>query len=236
MTEDDQVFVSVCNLLDTNKINFWVCHGTLLGIIRESRLLPWDHDIDFAVWDHETSKSEIVEIFLKNGFKQEFVFGDLDCLHFYGVDKKVDISFYKIYEDIASIKWSAPPTNFLAKTYVHFVQTMWETSFSGIELSKNKIKRFFHIIFLSFSFFIGVLLTKNMKNKLYNHSTGFLNYTGYSYNMDLMIFKKITFNGVFFQIPENSEKCMELTYGADWGVPKKNYIWYEEASNLKDSY
>ena len=57
MGVDDFVFKDVCDLLRKNRINFWICHGTLLGIIRENRLLPWDHDIDFAVWDHETDKN-----------------------------------------------------------------------------------------------------------------------------------------------------------------------------------
>jgi hypothetical protein len=235
MTEDDKVFTNVCRLLSQNKINFWICHGTLLGIIRENRLLPWDHDIDFAVWDTETSKDKIIEIFSNNGFKQEHVFGDLDCLHFYGVDKKVDISFYKVYDNIASIKWAAPPNSFLAKVYVYFVQTIWEESFVNIELSKNIIKKIFHFIFIVLSFIIGTLLSKKIKNKLYNHAFQFLNYTGYSYPLNLMVFKEIWFNEVLIKVPNNSTRCLELTYGENWKTPKKNYIWYEEATNLRDS-
>ena len=51
MNKDDRALEEVSSLLKNNNINFWVCHGTLLGIIRENRLLPWDKDIDLAVWD-----------------------------------------------------------------------------------------------------------------------------------------------------------------------------------------
>ena len=63
-TDDDNILREICSLLGKNKINYWVCHGTLLGIIRENRLLPWDHDIDIAVWKDEVSKKEIIDIMI----------------------------------------------------------------------------------------------------------------------------------------------------------------------------
>ena len=60
-TQDDNIFKEVVKILNDNKINYWICHGTLLGIVRENRLLPWDHDIDFAIWDDEYSSSHIAK-------------------------------------------------------------------------------------------------------------------------------------------------------------------------------
>ncbi len=39
----------VCRILDENRIPYIVDLGTLLGIIREGRLLPWDNDVDLTV-------------------------------------------------------------------------------------------------------------------------------------------------------------------------------------------
>lgn len=39
----------VKDILDKNNIEFWVDSGTLLGIVREKRLLPWDNDVDLSV-------------------------------------------------------------------------------------------------------------------------------------------------------------------------------------------
>ena len=39
----------ICKILDDNEIPYIVDNGTLLGIIRENRLLPWDNDVDIAV-------------------------------------------------------------------------------------------------------------------------------------------------------------------------------------------
>ena len=60
--KDDAIFKIAIEILTDNNINYWICHGTLLGIIRENRLLPWDNDIDFAVWDDEHSKEKILKI------------------------------------------------------------------------------------------------------------------------------------------------------------------------------
>tara|TARA_Y100001970_G_C14171265_1_gene824312 strand:- start:729 stop:977 length:249 start_codon:yes stop_codon:yes gene_type:complete len=59
----DPNFVQAVKLFDKNKISYWVCHGSLLGLIRDGNLIPWDHDIDFAVWSSDYKK-KILLIFL----------------------------------------------------------------------------------------------------------------------------------------------------------------------------
>ena len=59
----------VVDILNIHKISYWVTDGTLLGIVREDRILPWDSDIDIAVWKSEVSMLEVLEIFTKNGFE-----------------------------------------------------------------------------------------------------------------------------------------------------------------------
>jgi len=39
----------VCRILDDSRIPYSLDAGTLLGIIRENRLLPWDTDMDLAI-------------------------------------------------------------------------------------------------------------------------------------------------------------------------------------------
>ena len=116
--KDDAVFKIAVKILTDNNINYWVCHGTLLGIIRENRLLPWDHDIDFAVWDYEHSKEEILKIFAEDvRFKRETVPEEINSLHFSAVDKRVDINFYSRDVDKAFIKWVTIPDDIFIKFY-----------------------------------------------------------------------------------------------------------------------
>ena len=53
-------FLETINILNNNKIQYWLCHGTLLGIIRDNELIPWDHDIDIAVWDSNNLKDKFL--------------------------------------------------------------------------------------------------------------------------------------------------------------------------------
>jgi len=231
MNLDDNVFKDVCNLLNKNRINFWICHGTLLGIIRENRLLPWDHDMDFAVWDHETSKDHIVNIMLSHGYQQQVITADMDCLHFYGEEKKIDISFYKVKKNIASITWAIPPTDIFGRSILFISNNLSKNNYeisSKHNISKKKIINIIKLFFL----LLGHTIPKKMKTKLNSIAMKKMTYTGYSYPMEIMKFKNIDFSGIKIPVPFDSEVCLEHTYGKDWKIPKQNYIWYEEADNL----
>jgi phosphorylcholine metabolism protein LicD len=40
---------TISQALSDEGISWWIDHGTLLGIVREDRLLPWDPDIDLSI-------------------------------------------------------------------------------------------------------------------------------------------------------------------------------------------
>ena len=45
-----------CQLLDQHHIPYVLEGGTLLGIVRENRLLPWDNDVDITVTEDQLDK------------------------------------------------------------------------------------------------------------------------------------------------------------------------------------
>lgn len=47
---------NICRILDENDIPYVVENGTLLGIIRENRLLPWDNDVDISITEQYLDK------------------------------------------------------------------------------------------------------------------------------------------------------------------------------------
>ena len=46
----------IITCLDNNNVNYWLEGGTLLGVVRENRLLPWDNDMDISVKETEYEK------------------------------------------------------------------------------------------------------------------------------------------------------------------------------------
>jgi hypothetical protein len=229
---DDNNFINVCTLLDKHKINYWICHGTLLGIVREQRLLPWDHDIDFAVWAHENEKEYIKKIMTSDGYVQELMSVDMDCLHFYGEGKKIDISFYKVNDGIASVKWASPPGSRVKKLAVFFLTNVIDgsQSVSGV---RNPVKR----AVLMFAKLLGGIVrnfsTVKMKENLVTITRKMMVYTGYSYPIELLEIARVNYKGYNIPIPLESDDCLEMTYGKEWKTPNKNYIWYQEAENLR---
>ena len=92
----DKNFLLSLKLLEDNSVNYWLCHGTLLGIIRDGKLIEWDHDIDFAVWHNEIDKKKLKEIFLNNGFDLMSDGEGYDFITFSrGGNKRVDINLYR---------------------------------------------------------------------------------------------------------------------------------------------
>lgn len=44
-----QLLFDVCALLDQHDISYHLEGGTLLGIVRDKKLIPWDHDLDISI-------------------------------------------------------------------------------------------------------------------------------------------------------------------------------------------
>ena len=119
----DKNFEKVVNILNKEKIFYWIGQGSLLGIIRDNKLIEWDHDIDFCLWSHENVKSNFIKLLEDKGFeyRRDLGFGEkYDQMSF---DKKggrrVDLNFYQIGktengEEIAFTKWGYP-RNFLMR-------------------------------------------------------------------------------------------------------------------------
>jgi hypothetical protein len=54
-----QALLSLCAILNTTDIRYYVDAGTLLGIVRDQALIPWDDDLDIAVHADDLSQLAI---------------------------------------------------------------------------------------------------------------------------------------------------------------------------------
>lgn len=60
----------VTDLLDINNIEYWLEGGTLLGVIRENRLLPWDNDLDISIKEKDANK--LIHVVKKLNYRVRF--------------------------------------------------------------------------------------------------------------------------------------------------------------------
>lgn len=220
----DSNFTSLIQILNNHNISYWLCHGTLLGVIRDKKLIEWDHDIDIALWKGQISKASIIKIMEENHFTLRQGFGVKDDI--ISFDKKggriVDINFYEIIrfnegqKDIAYVKWFIPKNNFMKLI----------DALSDSVKYEGKFRKFINLtsIFQGIFIFLKSVL---IKLKL------FYKEIGYSEPVSLLKnIKKIEFNGLQVNVPVESEKYLKYLYGKEWKIPKKNYIWYKDSNAL----
>lgn len=56
LREAESLLKEIAIILENQHITYWIEGGTLLGIHREQRLLPWDNDLDISMMDDQLSK------------------------------------------------------------------------------------------------------------------------------------------------------------------------------------
>lgn len=208
----------VISLLNKNNINYWLCHGTLLGLVREGYLLPWDHDIDFACWKNDELRSVIIKIMTEHGYKLDHDGDGYDFLIFKGDGKRtIDFNFY--HDNGSGLAYS---NWFISRNKIAGFILGIEHNMKRIE-PKSKVLKFTYnfFIFKPYSFIVRFLKSKNLLYKSAGYSTP-LEY--------LSEFKMLNIDGVDLVIPQRYENILEFLYGEDWRVPKKNYDWVNDSS------
>lgn len=70
LKEAEGLLKSVTSIFEIHKVKYWLEGGTLLGIRRENRLLPWDNDLDISLLYSEVSKLEpLIKDLKKKGYR-----------------------------------------------------------------------------------------------------------------------------------------------------------------------
>jgi phosphorylcholine metabolism protein LicD len=52
----EQMLKDVTDIFDKHGVRYWLDFGTLLGIVREGRILPWDDDMDISIFEEDRQK------------------------------------------------------------------------------------------------------------------------------------------------------------------------------------
>ena len=214
----DKNFLRIIKLLTDNKINYWVCHGSLLGIIRDKNLIPWDHDIDIGVIENKKNRMILPIILKKGGFKQnkDSFFKDDGLMKFTrSGGRQVDVNFYRIDSTFknAYVKWYVPK-NIIMKIVdaLSFAKT-----FNG---NGSKIINFFGFLEELFLFIKKILIKKNF----------FYSSAGYSHNKKYaMVTRVFEFYKLKIIIPDDYKGYLEHLYGKKWRYPIRKFNWIKHS-------
>jgi|GEM_PF-2262662 len=240
--EGDRYFESVLKILNKNKINYWLDQGSLLGIYRDKKLLDWEWDIDFGVFAGETNKDDLIELFVKEGFKLEMIPEDNSSIHFLkGKHRKADFTFYNKENGYAKAVYYSMSSGIMKKMiYMYFVHLKYDKryymSFSKVESISSFIKYILSKFVLIYKFLLPNKRRNKIVSKLENYIRESKFLTAHPLSVPQEYFNsknKISFNDEYINVPESTENCLRLYYGNDWHIPKKDWVWHEDRYKVK---
>lgn len=204
-------------ILDMLGIKYWLDWGTLLGAVRDGKIIEWDHDIDLgAMRDSWEKILSIIHKFEESGFYTERgqLGGGVSFARF-GIS--LQIFLYQTKGEDAFIPYPAGKlADLIARglgVLGHLRLFPEANIWIKLRLIKAKALRYFLSLFMS-------------KKPLFNLVQG----RGGIKFRQIIIPKyyfgnlaTIEFYGMKFNIPSDTESYLKYHYGEDWRTPKREW-------------
>jgi len=117
MTDRSRVLFTTLEVLDELKLNHFICNGTLLGIVRNGDLIPWDVDLDVGILG-SADKENLIQAFMGVGFTVHDFGPESDYLVFRFEDVLVDLNFFRERDHELVTLWSLPRRDFVSRKVI----------------------------------------------------------------------------------------------------------------------
>ena len=228
-------FEALCELveeLENRNLNYFLLHGTLLGLLRDGCLIPGDGDIDIGFDREKVSSEKLCEMMRSLGYEQHVYLGDFDSLYFVAGEVKVDLNLYRFNsaDGMASCYWPVTKNNLLSKAIYNVAQGM-TSDYSLGQLKGNFIlSPAFDSALSSLLRLVGKTTPPALLNWIENLARANLLRPGFKVPASLIgPTKRLQISGKVFSIPSDPEALLEKFYGQDWLRPNSRYTWFEDS-------
>lgn len=224
--------------LDEEEIEFWLECGTLLGAVRDGKIITWEHDLDFGVFREKFPYNLQVLIAKKLSDKGFKVVINKNYLHIsIGIDERMwaDINYYHITNEKAIVPHTKPKNTIgklLIIIYNVFVDPYEHKKF------KKKYVIFIRNIFILISRMLPTLLRKHIAKiifkvyeKIGSKDVWWIVPSYYLTNLSL-----INFYGKEFKVPNKVDDYLAYRYGKSWKVPQKYWVTERDDGAVSNFY
>ena len=212
----DENLLTVINLLNQNKIKYWLCHGSLLGLMRDKQLLDWDHDIDIGIL-HNTFLIRIIKTLMRqHGFK---IINKSNDKHDSTIKfirpggKEIDFNLYKIRGKKIAIVWPYPGKIFCKIIDAFALEKKYKGKFKIIPIISK------YLAFL-FKFIKKIMVKKEL----------FFSYAGYCHDEKyIKHLDYVKLNYCKISIPNHYQNYLVDLYGKKWKRKIKTFNWVNDS-------
>lgn len=225
-----EVLKLIKEILDKHDVEYWLDEGTLLGAVRDRKFIPWDHDIDLAMFYKNISG--IIPLFdgICNIGVEVCFFEWKKHIKLLGVGYEIDINLYLLNDGKATKRWYEH--NNVGRVLDYFIWIFY--------LQNANIRKSDAPLFITRT----LIRIKNMlPNRINKKILEFLVRIYYKDGCKVVnvivpchFFEKLStieFYGMKFKVPSPVEDYLEYRYGKDWKIPKQDYIYYKDDGAVK---
>ena len=218
------------DVFDENGIKFWLDSGTLLGAVRDGKIIEWDGDVDLGTWHRDASKiiSTFAE-FKRRGF-DAILNRKQAAMSIIRSDCSINFGLYRERDNYAWNQWTRMRKTAVEKILNRGVNILSVRAYAKQEGTFNrKIKH------------LSSLLPLTLKKLVANTAWLLLHNLGYTIPVVIPkhYFEKLStiqFYGIEFNIPSDAERYLEYRYGSNWKIPIRNWVPYEDDAAIAPNW
>ncbi len=219
----------VKEVLDDHNVEFWLECGTLLGAVRDRKIMSWEHDLDFGAWSEKVpyaARLSIGKQLTDKGLRVMIAENYMDINN----SKKTyaDINFYTTINDKAVVPLSKPET-LLEKVLQVSYRAFDAPHLYYIDIGNSR-SILFQSILVMISRMLPSLLRKRIARVLLT-ACDRMDFKDVSWRVPSKYFSEfaaIQFYGMEFKVPAKKEDYLTYRYGEDWRIPRRDWVTEEE--------
>jgi len=114
LTPATRVLLKTVEILNEFDYDYFLCNGTLLGVIRDSKLIPWDTDLDIGM-TQEIDRNILRDRFLNKGFHLNDDGYGSDYLTLEYENVRLDFNFFSPRDHELVTLWNVPRQDFMPR-------------------------------------------------------------------------------------------------------------------------